>query len=277
MLTAVTLAMLGLASLSRAAHAQGRLDARYTASLAGIPVGRGAWVVDIGTDKYVAAASGITSGLLRIFSSGEGTGASRGYILHGRFAPASYAASITAGRKTDEVRMALSGGDVKELAVTPTDKPEDDDRVKVTEAHRHGVVDPMTASLFRSKDSGDPLSPSICHRTEPIFDGRLRYDVEYSFKRMEHVAAEKGYAGPVVVCAMYFHPIAGHVPDRAAIKYLTKLRTMEVWLAPITGTKVLVPFRISVPTPIGLGVVEATRFETLSHRASALPAAAPQP
>ena len=56
-----------------------------------------------------------------------------------------------------------------------------------------------------------------------------------------------------MVCAVYFAPVAGYVPDRAAIKYLIEQRDMEVWLAPIAGTRVLVPFRVSVPTPLGLG------------------------
>ena len=59
---------------------------------------------------------------------------------------------------------------------------------------------------------------------------------------METVKAEKGYHGPAVVCAIYFSPIAGYVPDRPAIKYLAAQRNMEIWLAPIAGTRVLVPF-----------------------------------
>jgi hypothetical protein len=35
---------------------------------------------------------------------------------------------------------------------------------------------------------------------------------------------------------------------------------MEMWLAPIAGTRVLVPFRFSVPTPFGLGVLQANYF-----------------
>ena len=35
---------------------------------------------------------------------------------------------------------------------------------------------------------------------------------------------------------------------------------MEVWLAPVTGTRIVVPFRISVPTPVGDAIVEATQF-----------------
>ena len=51
------------------AHAQGKLDARYWASLAGVPIGRGAWVIEIGEDQFTAAASGMTAGLLRVFAT----------------------------------------------------------------------------------------------------------------------------------------------------------------------------------------------------------------
>jgi hypothetical protein len=88
----------------------------------------------------------------------------------------------------------------------------------------------------------------------------MRYDLHLSFKRMENVRAEHGYQGPAVVCALMFSPIAGHIPDRAAIRYLADLRTIEMWLAPIVGTRVLVPYRVTVPTPIGLGVLQATQF-----------------
>src|ERR1700693_3593853 len=45
------------------AHAQGRLEARYVATLAGLPIGRGNWVIDITDNQYTAAASAKTTGL----------------------------------------------------------------------------------------------------------------------------------------------------------------------------------------------------------------------
>ena len=42
------------------APAQGRLEAQYEATLAGIPVGRGAWNIDIADDSYGASAIGGT-------------------------------------------------------------------------------------------------------------------------------------------------------------------------------------------------------------------------
>ena len=132
--------------------------------------------------------------------------------------------------------------------------------VPVTDSHRRNVIDPMTASLVRAPGKDDPLNPESCKRHLAIFDGRIRYDLDFAYKRMDRVKADKGYQGPALVCSVYFSPVAGHVPDRPAVKYLTELKDMEVWLVPVAGTRVLAPFRFSVPTPLGLGVLEATQF-----------------
>ena len=252
------------------ALAQGRLDARYAVTLAGVPVGKGAWVIDIAENQFTAAASGATAGLLRVFASGQGSGASRGLIVSGNPVPASFAASITSDKKTEEIRMTLGSGDVKDFAISP-EVPVDPERVPVTDAHFHGVSDPMTGTLIRVPGTGNPLTPQACARTTPIFDGRMRYNLQFAYKRIEQVKADKGYEGPVVVCAVYFIPIAGFIPHRASVKYLAAQRDMEVWLAPVANTRVLVPYRVSIPTPIGVGVMQATQFVSMSQpRAAAV-------
>src|SRR5206468_2260143 len=75
--------LLALLALQPCAQAQGKLEARYEASLANIPVGRGAWSIDISDDTFTATASGGTSGLLKAFSGGTGTGASQGRVIGG--------------------------------------------------------------------------------------------------------------------------------------------------------------------------------------------------
>jgi hypothetical protein len=245
------------------AFAQGKLDARYTVTLGGLPIGRGAWVIDIGDDHFSAAANGATAGLMRVFASGQGQSAARGGVSSGgQLVPATYASSIVTDQKFDDVRMVISAGTVKEFVADPPTMPSPD-RVPLTEAHRRGVSDPMTASLMRVPGNGDTFVPQACQRTLSIFDGRMRYDLQLAFKRLERVKAEKGYQGMAVVCAVHFSPIAGHIPDRAAIKYLVELRDIELWLAPIAGTRVMVPYRVTVPTPIGLGVVQATQFVSM--------------
>jgi len=252
------------------AQLPGRLDARYAVTLGGVPIGKGAWVVEISENQYTAAASGATTGLLRVLSTGQGSGASRGYMISGIPVPASFAASITTDKKTEEIRMTLASGDVKDFVITPEVQP-DSERIPVTEAHRRGVSDPMTGSLVRVPGAGNPVGPQACQRTNSIFDGRMRYNLQFAYKRMEHVKADKGYEGPAVVCSVTFVPLAGYIPSRAAIKYLIAQRDMEVWLAPIAATRVLVPFKVSIPTPIGTGVMQATQFIAVTppHAAAA--------
>jgi Protein of unknown function (DUF3108) len=248
-------------ALPHVALAQGRLDARYEATLAGIPVGKGAWTIDISDDQFTAAASGGTAGLLKAFAGGTGTGAAQGRVVNGALVATNYSASTTTSKKTEAIHMILSGGTVREYGIEPA-PPVDPERIPVTDAHRRGVFDPMTGSMLRVPGSGDPLSPDACRTGAAIFDGRMRYDLKLDYKRMETVRAEKGYQGPVVVCAVYFSPIAGYIPDRAVIKYLTAQRNIEVAFAPVAGTRILVPFRMVVPTPLGTAMLEATQFIT---------------
>jgi hypothetical protein len=248
--------------------AQGKLDAQYSVTLAGLPVGRGGWVVEIGEDRFAAAASGATAGLIRIFASGRGESSARGTISAGQVVSSTYAANVFTDRKYDEIRMVIQSGTVKEVQVEPPTEMTPD-RVPLTDAHRRGVWDPMTASLMRVPGTGETVVPQACQRTLSIFDGRQRYDLQLAFKRLDRVKSEVGYQGTVAVCAVTYVPIAGHIPERTAIKYLAGLRDMEMWLSPILGTRLVVPYRVSIPTPLGLGVMEATQFVSSAQPAKA--------
>jgi hypothetical protein len=252
------------ADAGHVAAAQGRLEAEYTASLAGIPIGRGTWVIEISDDQFTAAASGSTIGILRILAGGHGTGASRGIVSGGQPVPTSYSSTIINDRRVDDVQMVFAGGGVKDYSVEPPVGPHPE-RIPVSDADRRNVFDPMTSVLDAVSGNGDPVSPQACDRKVSVFDGRLRFDLRSEFKRMDVVKAEKGYQGPVVVCAVYFVPISGYIPDRIAIRYLATLRDAEAWMAPIAGTRVLVPFRFLLPTPLGQGVLQATQFISVAH------------
>jgi len=246
---------------AQGAHAQARLDAQYTASLAGIPVGKGTWAIEIGDDQYGASAQGGTAGLLKSFSQGSGNGSVQGRVVNGALIGQSYQASTSAGKKSEQIHINLQNGNVKDFAIEPA-PPVDPDRVPVTDAHKRGVLDPMTASLVRVPGNGELLTPDSCRGAAPVFDGRMRYELKLDYKRMENVKADKGYRGPALVCAIYFTPVAGYIPDRPVVKYLAQARNMEIFLVPIAGTRVLVPFKMVIPTPLGTATLEATSFIT---------------
>jgi hypothetical protein len=115
-----SLCAVALAALApQAASAQGRLDAQYEATLAGIPVGKGAWTIEIGDDTFSAAAQGGTAGLLKAFSGGTGSGASQGRIVNGALVPNAYTATTTTQKKSETIRLVLANGNVKDFSIDP--------------------------------------------------------------------------------------------------------------------------------------------------------------
>ena len=71
----------------------------------------------------------------------------------------------------------------------------------------------------------------MCRRTLPIFDGHQRFDLKLEFKRMDKVTADKGYAGPVVVCSLRYEPIVGHSPSKRGCwsKEAQRFRSRGSW------------------------------------------------
>jgi hypothetical protein len=271
-LAAVTTALV-LSGGTPAPAQTGKLQARYTGSLAGIPLGRGTWTVDLAGGQYTASAAGKTTGILQVFAGGHGAVEAKGTVTGGKPVTSTFASNVVSDKKLDVVRISVAGGNVKDYSAEPP-VLQTPDRVPVTDAHRRGVVDPMSATLMPVAGQGSPLKPEACNRTLAIFDGRGRFDVALSYKRMDRARSEQGYDGPVVVCAVRYRPISGHRPSRAAIQYLMQSRDIEVALAPIGETRVLIPYRVTIPTVLGAAVLEATHFVTSSDHARQSPGTA---
>jgi hypothetical protein len=116
--------------------------------------------------------------------------------------------------------------------------------------------------------SGEGVGKDDCQRMLPVFDGRRRYDLKLTFKRMDTVKADKGYAGPVAVCAVTFQAKAGHRASSPLVKYLSEGREIELWLAPIAGTRTLAPFRASFASMLGNLVIHARQFDVARQTAA---------
>jgi Protein of unknown function (DUF3108) len=143
--------------------------------------------------------------------------------------------------------------------------PASPERVPVTAAELRGAIDPLTAGLVAVPGTGDTLVPAVCGRILSIFDGTHRFDITLSFKRMDQITTETGYQGPVVVCGMSYRPVAGYNPGAFRINYIQRVREMEMWFAPIAGTRLFAMSRISIPTFMGTAVLAATRFNAAVH------------
>ncbi len=258
------LCALTLVSLApEVAAAQGRMEARYEASLSGIPVGKGTWNIEIGDDTFSASAQGATAGLLKAFAGGSGSGGSQGRVVNGALVATSYTASISS-KKSETIRMILANGNVKDFAIDP-EPPVDPDRIPVTEAHKRGVLDPMTSTMLRVPGNGELLvAGNLPHRLRRV----RRPAALRSEARLQAHGEREGREG-------LSRPGAGL---RASISRRSRAisrigpssnisqaeRRMEISFVPIAGTRILVPFRTTIPTPFGPAVLEATTFNTVA-------------
>jgi hypothetical protein len=242
----------------RSAQAQS-LDARYVISMTGIRVGQSAWTVNIDNDRYEVSANGGSVDLLNVLLRGEGLAKVSGSVRDGRLVPTIFSSSLIEDGVKGDLKMTLDDGVV--TAVEDKGPPPSADRVPLTKWHVQGVTDPLTALLL--PDEGGEAHPAkeSCNRTLAIFDGRRRYDLALSFKRMEklHQMAD---GERLLVCNVILRPIAGHRADSMIMKYVAGRRDMEISFAPIAGMRYLAPFRLSLPTLIGTMAVQAASFET---------------
>jgi len=272
-LTTVALALM-TAAFGDHAQAEGKLDASYTISFARIRVGDIAATGVFGESEYAISARGRAGGIIKVLVDGEASFSTHGTIKDGYPVPTTFTSKIVSDAETSDVTMVLDEGSVKELAATVP--PPKSDRVPVTQTNRQGIVDPLTAMLFSATAAGEGLARDVCRHTLPIFDGQQRYDLKLAFKRMDKVTAEKGYAGPVVVCSVSYESIAGHRPSAPLIKYLSEGREMEMALAPVAGTRLLAPFRMLVVSALANLVIEANQFEVTAQPLDASTVADPK-
>jgi hypothetical protein len=124
----------------RSANAQAKLDAYYTATLLGLPIGRRRRVVS---------------------------------LVVGRNHPSS---KLLAGKWSDEVGIVFNGNRAKE-SVPAAPGSLNADYVPIKDADRVGASDPMTALLVYVPGTGVTTVPQACERTVAIFDGHTRYNL----------------------------------------------------------------------------------------------------
>jgi hypothetical protein len=189
-------------------------------------------------------------------------GKSTGIIQSGNVWAINSVMDSTDSSESRKISIAMSHGRVRREIVDPP-LPFRPDRVPLTQEHRRGVIDPISALLMPVLSKGGPAEPGNCDRVLPIFEGTERFDIRMSYLRTEMVKTPKGYEGPAVVCRASYKAIAGHRPKGSAL-YMERNKTIEAWLAPIGDTQMMAPWRVSMGTRVGTLILEAMEFTASS-------------
>jgi Protein of unknown function (DUF3108) len=250
----LALAVTGFAGSATAAS----LDADYSISLLGIEIGSAKLAGTVDSSSYKLNITAKMTGLVGGVTGGRGAGNATGSLSVTRLNPATFAVTAASSSDTRTIRMALGSSAVQAIDIAPPIdvKP---DRVPLSETHKRGIIDPISAFLMPVA-VGKATSEAACNRSLPIFDGAARYDITMSYAGTRIVKLD-GYQGSVVVCNVRYVPIAGHRSERKATAFMANNREISTWLAPIAGTNLVAPVRVSVKTMVGTAVIEATRFE----------------
>jgi hypothetical protein len=143
----------------------------------------------------------------------------------------------------------------------------------VTKEQLEGVLDPMSGAFLSARSQNPDGDSEVCRQTLPVFDGKQRFDLVLTPKQTVTVQKKTrgGYAGPAVICRVKFIPIAGYRPDNPGIRLMSQTNEIEVWLIPVRGTYMYVPYRIVLPTPVGYGSALVTSIQVVGARRASLP------
>jgi hypothetical protein len=187
------------------------------------------------------------------------TTASSGKVTSEGPEPAAYMLSYVGGGDSGQLRMSFDTGAISTLSIIPRNE-RDPRKIPVTKNQLAGVLDPIAAAFFVAR-SNDPTGDlKVCDQTVPVFDGEWRYDLVLAPKRKAAVRKQTstGYASYAVVCKVRFKPISGYAPDDPNIKVMSYTDDIEVWLVPLSGTGMYVPYHLQLPTDSGLLSVTST-------------------
>ncbi len=237
-----------------------KLTAHFIISMTHVQVGELTWTVDVTDNGYLASASGKAGGVLSVLVKGEGSVITNGAIGNGRLVPASVRSEVSDEDGAYEVRMTFENGALKHIEDHGAPVPKD--VVRVQPDSLRTVSDPLSAMLIPY--SADAFAPGNCGKTLRIFDGRRRYDLTLTYKRIDHLAKIRGYAGRALVCNVVLHPIAGYKVGSLLVKYLAGKSDLEMWFAPIAGADVMAPVRALMPTLVGTMDISADEFATMA-------------
>lgn len=231
----------------------------YGVSVGGLGVATLNLDATINDQSYSLSGTGQVTGIASAVAPTSGSSRSNGAFSGARTLSGGFNHSESSRDRKVSIELDMRNGDVQRVAVAPA-ADRDPKRVPVQPAHMRDVLDPLSAIVVRMPGEGPLVSERACNRSVPIFNGWSRFDIALSYVGTREVQNEGSYSGPVVVCEARYRPVSGHRPSKASTQRAEQAR-VEVWLAPVEGTRVLLPYRAALDTAFGRGILQARRFE----------------
>jgi len=257
--TALSLVLTLGSAYAAAEQAPTSLEVDYKIALGGFDFGSADIKAEIGGSEYELDAFIKTEGIAEQFFETTFALASQGSFSGNRVKPARFVSTYVDADSTRRVELTYPRSGAPIMAAEPAYEDGFGPHVQLNDILM--TQDPISALLLPVRSA----TASPCDRSLPLFDGRRRYDLQLREDgMMEMNDGESGYNGPVMRCTVGMLPVSGY-ERKTLIKLLAREDSIRVWLAPLEGSDVWVPVRLTLRTPFGGAVMRATRFEVAAN------------
>ncbi len=242
-----------------------KLYAVYKVHFAGADLGKFRAWVNFSGDRYsIESKTNLELGFIirGLFFKLDGAASSSGTLGAEHIRPSAYSLFFKTKKGGGRLKMDFNGNSVSQVTSQPPMRP-NPKSVEVTKRDVTNVLDPLSAVFVPASSQRSGLDAAVCRQQIAIFDGKHRFNLTLSHKKTVQVKkrGKRGYKGPALVCRVMYSPVSGHRPDNDGLEFMRRNRKIEAWFIPVPGTRVYVPYHISMPTPYGLATATSTVFD----------------
>jgi len=235
----------------------GDVGLSYEIYVGGFQVGALRIDMDLAAKNYDIAAKVSTTGLVGRMFPWWMKAYSKGAIVGAGVMPVSAGQRNNWRGRERFIDMKFSDGIARIDRIAP--KPESDDRDRVPEAMRTGVVDLASAivTIIRKMDGNQP-----CQADVPVFDGRRRYDLIARPDGAEKLrpSGYTPFVGDTVNCLVSIRKRAGFKKNDDS-GWNEKDRSARVWMGKAFGAVPPIPVRLTLDTPMGALIAHLSAAE----------------
>ena len=201
---------------------------RYEFTFAGIPFGWTRYEGTFGPAGYTARASFQTSGLVSVFWQAAIEASAAGRLNAHALDPDWYDSLYRRGSgRQQRVKIEFGQGEPKTLAEPAYDTT----TYPVTAAQKREADDPMSA-LALIATGLTATSKDLCGTVAPVFDGKRRYDLAFTYVKDVPVKFRGGlFTGTAHLCQVQYRQIAGY--KQKILKEGQQWPSIYCWMAEI--------------------------------------------
>ncbi|MDX2290136.1 MAG: DUF3108 domain-containing protein [Hyphomicrobiaceae bacterium] len=213
--------------------------AQYAIIFNGFDLGSFRFRADVKDGTYALNGDAEISALLGTFKW-RGVTKAEGRVGAGP-KPSDYIFAFNANSRAGSIKLDFDGKGPKSVSIVPP-MPDHADTVPLKPQHLSGALDPLSAVMALTRpQSGEPCAQKLA-----VFDGKQRFDLQLSKRRVERI----GTGETVVVCGVRYLPIGGY-RQNAETQRMAASGDIEVTLRRVAGANINIPHEISIPTIAG--------------------------